>query len=546
MSDITSLVKQLNEIGIALSAEQDGNRLMELILGKAMEITGADAGTLYTRESNDKQGSDCLNFAIMRTRSLGFHQGGGSGRPIELPPICLYDAQHKPNLKMVAACAVLEDRTINLPDAYQAGHYDFSGTRRFDENFGYHSKSFVTVPMRNHENEIIGVLQLINKLDPLNGRVLTFSQLDQELLESLASQAAVAMSNQNLIRSQRELFDSFIQLIAHAIDQKSPYTGGHCRRVPELTMMLARATCRMRQGPLQDFDMDEDDMYELEVAGWLHDCGKIAIPEYVIDKATKLETIYNRLETVETRLEVLRRDAIIAAMARLLPPSIDRDASLHQDPLLSARLEQLEDYRRFLRVANVGGESMEDADLDRIDSIASERWQRVDGQECGLLSEDEQENLKIRKGTLLPRERQIINSHMQITIDMLEALPYPKYLKRVPEYAGGHHEKMDGTGFPKGLTREQMSVPARMMAIADIFEALTARDRPYKKAMPLSQALTILGRMKLDNHIDPDLFDVFIHEKVYLEYSRVFLGPDQIDQVDVTTLPGYNPSYGSH
>ena len=531
---VIDLVKELNALGVALSVEQDSVRLMELILTKAMDLTSADAGTLYTLHG------DSLSFQILHTRSLGLHKGGGSGQAVELPSIPLHGQDGKPNRRLVVACAVLDDATIHVKDAYNTRQYDFSGTREFDMRFGYRSRSFLTVPMKDHENQIIGVLQLINKQEEGGSEVGSFTSQDIGVVESLASQAAVSMTKQALIEGQRRLFDAFIQLIATAIDQKSPYTGGHCRRVPELTNMLARGARRIQVGPLRDFDMSEQELYELEVAGWLHDCGKITIPEYVVDKATKLETIHDRLETVETRLEVLRRDAVIAALARRLGLD-DHEAALADDEALQGRLRDLEDYRQLLRKSNIGGESMAPADLERIAALANEGWRRADGGEETLLSEDEKYNLMIEKGTLTPEERQIINGHMQTTIDMLESLPYPRHLRRVPEYAGGHHEKMDGSGFPKGLRREQMSLPARMMAIADIFEALTAADRPYKKAMPLSQALVILGRMKLNNHIDPDLFDVFIHEKVYLEYARAFLKEEQIDEVDVTKLPGYAP-----
>ena len=533
-SKIVGLVKELNELGAALSSEPDSVRLMELIVQKAMDLTNADGGTLYIKTPDDK-----LKFEILKNNSLGLHEGGTSQVAVLIPPISLFDPEGNPNRKLVSTCCVVDDQTINVADAYQTDTYDFSGTKGFDQRFGYHSRAFIAVPMKNHEHEVIGVLQLINKVNEETGETEAFSDLDKEILQSLASQAAVTMTKQALIDDQRKLFDCFIQLIARAIDQKSPYTGGHCRRVPVLTNMLAQATCRIQVGPLQSYDMTEAEMYELEVAGWLHDCGKITIPEFVVDKATKLETIYDRMVTVETRLEVLRRDAIIDALIQRLDPELKVSTLIQETSGLHQRLQLLEEYREFLNKCNVGGESMEEEDLRRIDEIARETWHHGSGIEAPLLSAEERKNLKISRGTLNPEEREIINSHMQITIDMLESLPYPKHLKRVPEYAGGHHEKMDGSGFPKGLTREQMSLPARMMAIADIFEALTACDRPYKKAMTLSQALKILGRMKLNNHIDPDLFDVFIHEKVYLEYAREHLSEEQIDLIEVEQIPGY-------
>ncbi len=540
MDDALARLKSLNQVGIALSAEKDGTRLLELILKEAKRITFADGGTLYTRTEDD-----CLKFEIMLNDSLNIYKGGKSGEPIPFPPLKMYTDDGLPNLKMVAVCAALQGKTINIPDAYSNTDFEFVGTRNFDLQTGYRSQSFLTVPMRNNEDEIIGVLQLLNAKDPATGNITFFSEFDQELVESLASQAAVALVNQRLIEEQRHLFEAFIELIANAIDDKSPYTGGHCRRVPELTAMLADAAATIQTGPLKEFDMNDEDRYELKVAAWLHDCGKITTPEYVVDKATKLETIYDRIHLVDTRFEVLKRDAEIDHLKNQVAAlqqghAFDAQAAEQQ---LAKKIQELHQQRDFIRQYNVGAEFMSDAAKERVKQIALLQWDAPDGIRQPLLTESEVYNLCITRGTLTNEERQVINYHIVATINMLESLPYPKYLRNVPEYAGGHHERMDGKGYPKGLTREQMSVQARVMGIADIFEALTAGDRPYKKAMKLSEALTILGRMKLENHIDPDLFDVFIHEQIYLKYAERFLKPEQIDMVDVTQLPGYNPLF---
>jgi HD-GYP domain-containing protein (c-di-GMP phosphodiesterase class II) len=533
--DFSNLLEELTNIGISLSAEKNHDRLLELILQKAMELTCADGGTLYTRTEDNR-----LEFEIMITNSLGIRKGGTSGEQIEFYPISLYDRDDNPNVHMVASWAVLSGQTANIEDAYTNTRFDFSGTREFDKKTGYRSKSFLTVPLTNHENENIGVLQLLNALDPETGEVGTFSELDQHVVESLASQAAVTITNRSLIDAQRNLFDAMIQLIASAIDEKSAYTGGHCRRVPELTSMLAEAACRIDYGPLKDFDLDEKEKYALDVAGWLHDCGKITTPEYVVDKGTKLETIFDRIEIVNTRFEVLKRDAEIKVLCRRLEQhGISHDVGA--DPGFQQETLALVNDNEFIRKMNIGGEFTSDEDRERVTRIANRKWTAPDGTLSGLLTRNEVDNLIIGRGTLTVREREIINNHISVTIDMLESLPYPKHLRNVPEYAGGHHEKMDGTGYPRGLHREQMSIPARMMGIADIFEALTAGDRPYKKAMPLSRALHILGNMKLENHIDPDLFDLFIHEKIYLKYAEKYLSSDQIDEFDITGIPGYAP-----
>jgi HD-GYP domain-containing protein (c-di-GMP phosphodiesterase class II) len=386
------------------------------------------------------------------------------------------------------------------------------------------------VPMRNHEHEAIGVLQLINARNPKTGEIAAFSDSDQRLAESLASQAAIALTNRMLINQLEQLFESFINLINSAIDEKSPYTGGHCQRVPQLTMMLAEAVNDTREGPLADFHMSEKDRYELKIAGLLHDCGKVTTPVHVVDKATKLETIYDRIHLIDTRFEILKRDLELEHLRGNLDPQKLRN-----------RMRELDDDRRFLHACNIGSERMRDEDVQRVKRIAAYRWRDMTGHEANFLSDDEVTNLTIRAGTLTDGERKVINHHIVATIKMLEALPWPKHLTKVPEYAGGHHERMDGKGYPKGLKREQMSVQARCMGIADIFEALTAKDRPYKKGKTLSESLEILGRMRLNNHVDPDLFDIFVRRKVYRRYAEMFLDPEQIDDVDECKIPGYAP-----
>jgi HD-GYP domain-containing protein (c-di-GMP phosphodiesterase class II) len=530
-ADFTRRIERLNNIGIALSAERDSVKLLEQILTGAKDITNADGGTIYSLSDDDQ-----LRFDILRSDTLGLWLGGTSGKPISFKPIPLHLLDGTPNRSSVVACSVLDGVTVNIPDAYHADGFDFAGTRAFDARMGYRSQSFLTVPLRNHEQTIIGVLQLLNARNEF-GKVVPFSETDQRLAESLASQAATALTKHQLIDSMNVLLESFIRLIATAIDEKSPYTGGHCRRVPELTMMLADATVQCQRGPLASFSMSDNERYELHLAGWMHDCGKITTPEWVMDKATKLSAIYDRINLIETRFIAAKREAELAC-AHAIMSGINKDEA---EQLCALRCRELDDDLVFLRKANMGAEKMTDDDQQRVRTIAAKTWRGAQGQPQPLLSADEVKHLTISKGTLTAEERDIINHHIVATIRMLESLPYPKHLRRIPEFAGGHHERMDGKGYPKGLKREQMSVQARMMGIADVFEALTAGDRPYKKAMTLSQALNILGKMKLDGHIDPDLFDIFINEKVYLTYAKRFLAPDQIDEVDVRKIPGYQP-----
>jgi HD-GYP domain-containing protein (c-di-GMP phosphodiesterase class II) len=530
---LISRLEELNAIGIALSNERDTNRLLEAILIAAKRITNADAGTLYLYEPDKQE----LKFEIIRTDTLNIAMGGTTGVPIAFYPIQLYDTSGNPNHNMVVAHAALSGTSVNIPDAYMAEGFDFSGTKSFDRKTGYRSTSLLAVPMRNHENELIGVLQLINAQDRDSGNIVPFSRQDQSLLESLASQAAIALSNHLLIQHMERLFESFISLINTAIDDKSAYTGGHCERVPVLTMMLADAVTRTKQGPLKDFVMTDKDRYELKIAGLLHDCGKITTPVHVVDKSTKLETIFDRIHLIDTRFEVLKRDAEIKLLRGTQNAGYEETERMHNE--YESQIRQLDDDREFLRHCNIGSEKMDEVHLERIKHIAAYTWCNDAGVQANFLNQEELENLSIRAGTLTDAERQIINHHIDITIKMLEALPWPRHLKKVPEYAGGHHERMDGKGYPRGLKREQMSVQARVMGIADIFEALTAKDRPYKRGKTLTESLAILGKFKENGHIDPDLFDVFVREKVYLQYARQFLDRDQIDAVDEKLIPGY-------
>jgi HD-GYP domain-containing protein (c-di-GMP phosphodiesterase class II) len=537
VEDLFRRLEQLNAIGAALSKERDINRLLENILVAAKTITHADGGTLY----RVTEGGEALRFEILRTDSLHIALGGTTGNSITFPNLPLHDEAGQPNNSMVAVYAALHDATVNVADAYTEAGFDFSGTRKFDERTGYRSKSFLTVPLKNHENEIIGVLQLINAIHQETGEVVPFSAADQRLAESLASQAAIALTNRQLISQLEILFESFINLINLAIDEKSPYTGGHCQRVPELTMMIAEAVNATTEGPLADFRMTDKDRYELKIAGMLHDCGKVTTPVHVVDKATKLQTLFDRIHLVDTRFEVLKRDVEIDALRQQLALREKRDAAAEEAvrDRYHAVLTALQDEREFLRKSNVGGEAMSEADQQRVREIGQKhRWRNVDGVEADFLTSDEIENLSIRAGTLTQKEREIINHHIVATIKMLEQLPWPKHLENVPEYAGGHHERMDGKGYPKGLTREQMSPQARMMGIADIFEALTARDRPYKHGMKLSQAMSIMANFRRGGHIDPDLFEIFVRQGVYRRYAEQFLDPGQVDGVDEATLTG--------
>ncbi len=534
-SDFTeSALQHLIDIGAELSTEEDTTTLLEHILVSAKQLANADGGTIYSITENQT-----LKFDTLMNDTLNMYMGGSSGKDIPFPEIDMY-VGGQPNYNALVAYAAATDQVINISDAYEAGDYDMSAARKMDEKTGYRTKSVLTIPMKNHEKELIGVLQLINAQDE-NG-IIDFSIDVEQIIRSLSSMAAVALTNRQLIDDMEALFQALTRLIARAIDEKSPYTGGHCNRVPELTMMIAEAVCDTDAGPLAEFTMNDQEKYELSVAGWLHDCGKIATPEYVMDKSRKLETVFDRIELVDCRIELAISQLENKYHNDIINKLKSGQATAQLEQELAEHKKILTEAREFLRASNIGGEFMDEADQQKVADLAQQYQVVIDNKLQPLLTSNEVANLSIAKGTLLPEEREIINNHMVVTIDMLQSLPFPKHLRRVPEYAGGHHEKMDGTGYPNGLRKEQMSVPARMMAIADIFEALTAADRPYKPAKKLSECLKIMGFMTLDQHIDPDLFNIFIDKQVYMQYAYQFLDKSQIDSVDIKNIPGYRVS----
>ena len=489
-----------------------------MILIEAKTLTNADGGTLYMKENDNE-----IRFEIVMTDSLNIHMGGTSKQKVTFPTLILNDGEGNLNLSQIAPYVAITGEIINIPDAYEAEGFDFTGTRAFDKTTGYRSKSFLTLPLKNHEDEIIGVLQLLNARAFDNKTIISFDKHSEGIVSALASEAAITLTNKNLVRDLRTLFESFIKVIAGAIDKKSPYTGGHCQRVPVITMAIAEAVNKTNQGIYKDIHLSTEELYELHIASWLHDAGKVTIPEYVVDKATKLETIHDRIEEVEYKFEILKRDAEIEFL-RSSQLEIDKE-------IYNRTINQLNTDLDFLKVTNIGSEFMSEDLINRVKSIGSKKI-TLKGKVEPLLTQNEIKNLTITHGTLTKEEREIINNHVVASIEMLNELPYPKNLKNVPEIAGGHHEKMDGTGYPKGLKRDEMSIQARMMAIADIFEALTAYDRPYKRGKKLSDAMKILTSMRDRNHIDPDLFKIFVEQEVYLEYANKYLAKEQIDSIN--------------
>ncbi|WP_096701597.1 HD domain-containing phosphohydrolase [Magnetospirillum sp. 15-1] len=583
--DLAAAQKRLErvvDLGIAMSAERDHGVLMEMILMGAKELTNADGGTLYIRDEDNN-----LRFQIIRNDTLGIRMGGAHEDPPSLPPVPMF-RDGKPNHNNVVSHAVHEQATVNIPDAYDESRFDFSGTKAFDERNSYKSVSFMTVPLKPRGGDIIGAVQLINARPPGGSEIEPFSPNVQRFVEALAAQAATALYNRDLLDQQERLMDAMIQILAGAIDAKSPYTGGHCERVPELSLMLAEEACKVTQGPLAEFAFTTPDQWrEFKIGAWLHDCGKVTTPEYVVDKASKLETIYNRIHEVRTRFEVLLRDERVRMLEAMAAGTPEPEA---QAAFAAAQAGLMDDFA-FVAECNLGGEFMAPEKVERLKSIATRTWARHFDDRLGLAHEElrrymgepealpaveyllsdkpqhviprpadsalfdpaygfktkipenlynfgEVYNLAIGRGTLTEEERFKINEHIIQTIIMLKRLPFPKHLSRVVEYAGAHHETLIGTGYPRKLAAEDLSIPARITAIADIFEALTASDRPYKKAKTLSECVKILSFFKKDKHVDPDLFDLFLTSGVYKRYAERFLKPEQLDEVDIAPYLG--------
>lgn len=519
-------IQRLTQIGIALSAEQNIDKLLEIIIEEAMSFTSADAGTLYIVDNENH----CLQFKILRNLTQNTHLGGTSGGKINLPAVPL-SVDNQPNHSNVSSYTALTGEIVNIPDVYEAEGFDFTGPKKYDEKTGYRSCSMLVIPMKNHENDIIGVLQLLNATAG-DGEVIAFSEEDVDLIASLASQAAVALENATLINDLKDLFEAFIQSIATAIDEKSPYTAGHIRRVTGLTMMIAETINHTNQAPFEKVSLSPDEMEELRIAAWMHDIGKITTPEYVIDKSTKLQTIFDRGELIDTRFQLIRQSLENEWLHQQL--AAQRKGATAGDELEKARqqheaaMTQLDEDLDFIHRCNIAGERMDDDALARIQRIAAQKF-RINGEARSYLTTNEVYNLSVRRGTLTSEERSVIQNHALVSYKMLKQLPFPKKLSKVPEYAGGHHEKLDGTGYPFGLSSEQLPLQARIMAIADIFEALTAKDRPYKRPMKLSTAIRILGNMCDEMHTDRSIYDLLISSGVLLKYAEQELNKEQID-----------------
>ena len=513
MEDINH-IEQLTKIGIALSAEKDINNFFNLVLEEAMDYTNSDGGTIYT-VSDDKK---FLDFKIVCTRSKNIKLGFAD--TTKWPSIPLFDEKGKPNLKNFASYVAHSGESSSIDDVYNQEIYDNSGTKKYDKANNYRTKSIVAVPLKNHENEVLGVIQLINAMDS-EGNIISYTKEHITMLTSLASQAAIALTNKLLIEGLENLLQQFIKSIAKAIDRKSKYTGGHITRVASLTEMIAGAI----QKDNNNFDgvvFSENEMQEISVAGWMHDIGKITTPIYIMDKARKLETIFDRIELVEARFEIVKL-VIQADLAKCSEENKRRE--------LEKILSKLDDDLAFLKRVNIGGEFMKDEDLEHIDEIYHFSYES-NGKKYFLINEDEKKNLSIRKGTLLPEEIDKMREHAFVTHEMLSELTFPRKYRNVPIFAASHHEKLNGKGYPFGISGEKLPLQARIIAVADLFEALTAADRPYKKGKTLSETFKIMAFMAKDNEIDKNILNLLIDSGLFMDYAKKYLNPEQIDEVD--------------
>ncbi len=579
MAVMQSAINRFVDIARALSAEKQMEQVLEMILAEVTSITEADGGAIGLIGDDAKS----LDYVLVRNSFTGIHLGGISGDKIESQSFIGTD---KPvSMPTFESHVVHSSTTLMVTDFSKDDRFDYSSITELQETGDYRCHSLLAIPLQNRQEEVIGILYLVNARDRKTDEIISFTEHKTSYAQALSSNAALALDNNRLLKAQKELFDSFVQLLAGAIDTKSPYTGGHCQRVPVLAEMLAEEAHSVQNGTLKDFSMSDDERYELYVAAWLHDCGKVTTPEYVVDKATKLETLYNRIHEIRMRFEVLWRDRIIEYQQKMSETPLKKGYLKEE---LQHYLDELRDDFYFLAECNIGGESMEPEKVHRVKELGKKTWTRYFDNQIGLSQEEQQRikmveqtklpaiellladrdehivpryseytnpfgeegrfcmtvpkndfnlgeihNLSVYRGTLTEEERFSINNHIVQTIKMLNNLPFPKEMKRVPEWAGNHHEKLNGTGYPRCLMASDLSVQERIMAIADIFEALTAADRPYKKPKPLSVCLAIMTKMRDDGHICPDLFDLFLKSGSYQKYADKYMQRKQIDNVNI-------------
>lgn len=524
-------IKRLSKIGLALSQQKDSGRIFDLIIEEALIFTNADAATIYSVSDTKK----FLNFEIMQTKSKNYKAGGPFGT-IDLPAVPLYNPDDSANLSNLASCVFHTKEIFNFDDCYKQTRFDLQGTKIWDKAHNYRSKSMLAIPLKNHEEEVLGVIQIINALDPITSEIISFNKETVIMVQSLASQAAITLTNRELIRSLQTLFYNFIRAIALAIDRKSKDTGGHISRVAIISKLMANGINDSREGIYKDFTFSENELDELEVSSWLHDVGKIATPDVVMNKSKKLERVCDGLELVKLRSQLAKS---LLSNPEYLQTGFE--TKLNFDYLLTEPknidhykqmiIDQLDHDLEFLARTNIGSEFLSDDKIENIERIGKFIY-IFENEQRKLFEDDDCNNLKVRRGTLNPDERKIMNDHVKYTYEILNQLAYPKTHENVTLFASSHHEKLDGSGQPWGLKGDQLPIQSRILAIADIFEALTASDRPYKKGNKLSEAIDILQTMVEKGQVDRELFIFLITSGIYKEYAKEYVVANQIDEVD--------------
>ena len=508
-------IKKMSDIGRALSGVYDLNALLEMIVDQARSFTNADAGTLYIVED------ETLRFQIVQNDSLKICMGGKTGETIPFPPVELKESN-------VSAFVALKGKSVNIPDVYDTDLFDFTGPKKFDQSTGYRSKSMLVVPMKNHDNDVIGVLQLLNATNPVNNEVIAFSQDYENLSESLASQAAVSITNAKLISNMTELFEAFVKVMATAIDEKSPVTGGHIRRVADLTLTMAEVIHNHDEGAFKDRKFSPDQMYELRIAAYMHDIGKVTSPVEIVEKAKKLQTIFDRIHYIRLRMDYIIQKVKLEGQQKKIE-LLERKADLAEIKKVELKsekqIQEMEDIRSFINKCNEPGEFLEDETLDKLKEISLRTYLDNEGQQQPFITEDELLNLSIRRGSITDAERKKMQDHAAVTLKMLKQIPFTKKLKNIPSFAGAHHEFINGKGYPLGLKGDEIPFEGKLMAVTDIAEALTASDRPYKKAMPLETVYRILRSMAKNGELDNDMVELFINEEIYKTYQEKHESP---------------------
>lgn len=503
--------ERIMEINLELSNELDKDRLFEMILTLTRELTHCQAGTLYIMSKDKKS----LEFKVIQNDLMNIYMGGTKDN-LTWDDLPLYLENGCKNENLVAVISALENKIINIQNVYNSKTYDFEGTKRFDKNTGYKSKSMLVIPLINHENDVIGVLQLINKTKVLN-EVVSFDDKDETIIKALAGQAAMALTNTLLIESLEEFLNAFVLTISQAIDAKSNHTMNHISNVAKLSKLISTA---IHEDTIiyKDIKYTKNDFKQIELAAFMHDIGKISMPESIIDKGTKLESIIDRIEIIQSKFEILKRDLEILLLKEVITK---------EDYLES--INQIKDDFEFIKEVNIGSEFMNNEKINRI-KLISEYTYLLNSKKTPILSSNELLNLIIKKGTLTDDEKDIMNSHAKLSLDMLTTLPFPKKYNKILDIAANHHEKLNGKGYPRGLNDKDLTLEDRIMILSDIFEALTSRDRPYKEGKKLSEVFKLLSIMAKNNEIDSKLLEFFHDSEALFDYAKEELEVSQIDE----------------